>query len=260
MLFTSVYVLIAILCTVVIHRVLRQRSFRWLRGHEAAVSGVQMPSTAGALVQRYIDAAGLRAFVRAGKRGDKKGHDFYDSDDATVNLTTRTANSDRLGDGFIAAHEVGHAVVDHHSRMAKLICDTSAYVQMPVVTKVLFAAAVVLAFLGPSLLPLILAALLVQVLAASIIMLVEARATHYGLLIIAGTLEVPENILRALRKCGHGALFTHSHEVLWPAVLLLVFSALTDYNRSPLLLVPAGAVVAYTVLLAVCGLSRTAAR
>jgi Zn-dependent membrane protease YugP len=211
------------------------------------------------MAQRFIKTAGLYGFVKLGNRGDIEEQDFYDSDDGTVNLTGETAKSDALIHGFIAAHEVGHGVVDHSSGIVKCIADCSAYTQTPKVTRYCLVTLVVAACVWQTVIPLVMLVLLVQVVAALVILMVEARATHYGTLLITNSFELPEKLLRQMRRSGRFALFTHSHHALWPAALLLVASSLTSYWLSPLSLIPATAVLVYLTLLAQCSWYRTAA-
>jgi len=233
-------------------------SNRWNSLAELRLKYVQMPQTTEQLAQRFIRTAGLYGLVKLGNRGDVEGQNFYYSDDGTVHLTGETAKSESLIDGFIAAHEVGHGVVDNSSRIVKFFADCCAYAQTPKVTRYCLVSLVVAACVWHSVIPLVMLALLVQSVAALVILVVEARATHYGTLLVTNTLELPENILRQMRKCGRFALFTHCHHALWPAALLLVASMISVYSSSLLLVIPATAVLCYVVLLALCGFSKPA--
>jgi Zn-dependent membrane protease YugP len=256
---TIVCIALALALSYLIRRVLKPMSNRWNRIAELVLGYVQMPESAELMVQRFIKAAGLYGLVTPGNRGDDEGQDFYESDDGTVHLTKETAKSQALVHGFIAAHEVGHGVVDHSSRIIKFFADYSAYAQTPKFTRLCLVALVVTACVWQAVIPLVMLALLVQVVAALIILVVEARATHYGTLLVTNSFEIPENVLREMRRCGRFALFTHADHAVWPAALLLTACPLTAYSLSPLLVIPVLAVVIYALLLAQCSWYRTTA-
>jgi Zn-dependent membrane protease YugP len=249
MLPTLIWVLVAAVVYLIVQKFLLPRSMRFSALRELLISKVEVPTEAATLAQLLIDSAGLHDRVML----STAEFDHYDSDLSLVLLANDSFRSIKLLPNYIAAHEVGHAIIDKSSRLLKLICDLSAYAQTPKVTKYIFVAFVVLAVFGSKLGMLLgLLALAVQLVAAVVILFVEMTATRYGTEMITDVFDIPSQLRESLNRCGDTALTIHASDVARPAALLLVFSQLTAVGGSLLMVAPVVALAMYFYLFLSC--------
>lgn len=213
------------------------------------VSHVRMDVPAGKIAQIMVDGFRLSSVVRMGKLGDVRGYDFYDSDTSLVHLTTATASGSNLLDGFVAAHEVGHAVTDHSSGLVKLACDTSAHALSARLTAFAVALGAGSLALGWDAGVTACAALLcVQLVASVVIQWCEARASHYALMVIDQLFALAPEQREALIGCARAAQTTQTVTLGRSAALMLVFGQLSALAFSPLLVLPVAALGLYAYL------------
>lgn len=152
--------------------------------------------------------------------------DHYDSDDASVNLTEATGGTTGLYASFVAAHEIGHAVIDKTNRILKFVIDSAAIVMMRRLTLWLALAGIVWVAIGiEELLYAILFGLSVQLVGTLILQLVEALATREGFRLLENRLEVPQAISNHLRRSGRAALLSHLCDVARPLAFIVILLA-----------------------------------
>ena len=199
---------------------------------------IHMDVPAAQLAVTLIDDAGLTGRVRLEDKGDQRGFDHYDSDDATINLIDHTRDSLELYSGFVAAHEVGHAILDQRSPALKKVFDQAAYLMDRRATPSLVAFfSVGTLFLWQWVAYLALGLIAAQLVAALVIQVVEAFATQYAHRLINDRFELSEAIKNALKDSGRAALAAHAHDIAWPAALLLILSLIFNDICLPSLVV-----------------------
>ena len=185
---------------------------------------VTLDRTAFELANELLSDTGLEAVSIKTSAEIKVDH--YDSDDASVNLTEATGGTTGLYASFVAAHEIGHAVIDKTNRILKFVIDSAAIVMMRRLTLWLALAGIVWVAIGiEELLYAILFGLSVQLVGTLILQLVEALATREGFRLLENRLEVPQAISNHLRRSGRAALLSHLCDVARPLAFIVILLA-----------------------------------
>ncbi len=151
----------------------------------------------------------------------------YNSDIGAIRLTDETGTSMRLNSYFIAAHEVGHAVLDRLNRLLKFVVDLAAHLMALKLVSWIALAAVLLIWLE---LPLIvhyiaLPVVAILLVATLIIQLIEHLASVVGFRLLRERLELPEHLQQHIRRNYRTAGLTHFCDVMLHAALFLILLA-----------------------------------
>ena len=218
-----------IILTAYLVRCLRRQISLHLRRLESMVSIVTIENLKAIDVARELVSESEIEEVTVSTHPEIK-FDHYDSDTATVNLTEKTALSDKLTDVFIASHEACHAILDRSSKVLKWIIDSSASFMLRALTVWL---AVVCAFWmiyeWSHLYWGILAGIAVQLFATTLIQIVEMIVNCMTNRLLAAKFNLAAELKRHLRRCGRTALATHFCDVLIPLSCIVILLSGTEF-------------------------------